>query len=118
MTPQTAPPSQGESLQAALASWASRAPVRRLEQLGIISTGLAAALLLLRASFWPGSAAALTLAALAGWGLLDRRRPQHPGRSWRVAEWLCAVSGTLFAILAGIGALFWVLSSGWSTVGG
>ena len=118
MTPETTSRGRPESLHAAVTGWAASAPQRRLEQLLIIALGLAAALLLLRLTFWPAAACAGTVATVAAWGLIDRRQQQHPTRGWRLAERLCVAVGTLLAITTGIGAMFLLLRAGWSTTGG
>jgi hypothetical protein len=118
MTPKEAFQSGDDSLHAAVTGWAAAAPIRRLEQLLIVTLGLAAVLLLLRLTLWPAAAASGTVATVAAWGLIDHRQQHHPGRKLRVAERICVSLGILLAILTGIGLMFWLLRAGWSTTGG
>lgn len=118
MTPDTASQGGNESLHAAVTGWAASAPIRRLEQLLIVTLGLAAALLLIRLAFWPAAAGSGTVATVAAWGLLDHRKQHHPGRGLHWAERICVTVGTLLAIITAIGVMFWLLRAGWSTTGG
>ncbi len=118
MTPDTTSHGGNDSLHTAMTGWAASAPIRRLERLLIVTLGLAAALLLLRLTFWPAAAASGTVATVAAWGLIDHRKEQHPGRTLRLAERICVAVGTLLAIITGIGVMFWLLRAGWSTTGG
>jgi hypothetical protein len=118
MTPETTSSGGTESLHAAVTGWAASAPQRRLEQLLIITLGLAAALLLLRLTFWPAAACSGTMATVAAWGLIDHRQQRHHTKGWRLAGRICVVVGTLLAIIAGIGAMFLLLRAGWSTATG
>jgi hypothetical protein len=98
--------------------WAATAPTRRLEQLLIVTLGLAAALLLIRLSLWPAAAGSAAVATVAAWGLIDHRQQRSPARGWRLAERVCVVFGMILAIVMAIGVMFWLLRSGWSTTGG
>ena len=118
MTPETTSQGSPESLHAALTGWAASAPQRRLEQLLIVTLGVAAALLLLRLTLWPAAAGAGTVATVAAWGLIDHRQQRHPAKGWRLAERICVLIGTLLAITTGIGVMFLLLRAGWSTTGG
>ena len=118
MIPQTVSQGGGESFHAAVTGWAATAPIRRLEQLLIVALGLAAGLLLTRLSFWPGAAGSGTVATVAAWGLIEHRQQRHAARGWKVAERVCVAIGTILAIITGIGLMFVLLRSGWSTTGG
>lgn len=118
MIPETTSQGGTESFHAALTGWAASAPIRRLEQLLIVSLGLAVALLLVGLRFWPVAAGAGTVATVAAWGLVDHRQQQHHTPGWRLAERLCVVLGTILAILTGIGVMIMLLRTGWSTTGG
>ena len=118
MIPETASQDGNASVHAAVTGWAASAPIRRLEQLLIVALGLAAGLLLTRLSFWPGAAGSGTVATVAAWGLIDHRLQRHATPGWRRAERLCVAIGIFLAIVTGIGVMFWLLRSGWSTTGG
>lgn len=100
---------QHPSLYDGLTGWASRAPQRLLG--GLVAAGIVAAGVILAVDWrrFPVSGLLLTVSAVAAWGLLEQRATAPHSALVATTQTILVVLGTVTAVVAGFGLLFWVM---------
>jgi hypothetical protein len=115
MTGETLPPgNQQESLYRFVTRVARSASDRQLWAALAGAVVVVVAIVLTGLERWPVAAIAGTCMTIALWALIEH----HPGgahpRAVSLLEQLLVVAGSLLAVLAAYGALFWVLGPRWN----
>ncbi|HEY8259464.1 MAG TPA: hypothetical protein VIG08_17530 [Gemmatimonadales bacterium] len=100
---------QHPSLYDGLTGWASHAHQRLL--IGLVAAGIVAAGVILVIDWRrvPISGLLLTVSAVAGWGLLEQRAATPHSALVAATQTILVVLGTIAAVIAGFGLLFWVM---------
>jgi hypothetical protein len=96
----------GDSIYSIIGRCALATATPYLVALLLLSAGSA---VLLRSLSWPLASLFITTAAICLWGLLERIFPEPRRIVVDVAEWILVVMGTIAAVLASFGILFWIL---------
>jgi hypothetical protein len=103
-----------ESLAAFIGRHARTATSRQLLTTLSAASAVAAAIILTGLQRWPLAALAGTVAVVALWGLtVHRPHPRHP-RAMSALALLWIVLGSILAVIAAFGLLFWVLGPSWN----
>lgn len=97
------------SLYEGLTQWASHARQRMLAALAATSLLIGSAVVVLDRRRAPVAGLMLIMATVACWGLLEQRAHVPHTTVVRVAQGLLVLLGTLGAVVAGLGLLFWVM---------
>lgn len=97
------------SLYDGLTNWASHAHQRVLAAITAMGLIAGGALLVYDVRRVPIAGLLLTMSAVAGWGLLEQRSATPHSPLIAATQKLLVVLGTIAAIIAGFGLLFWVM---------
>ena len=100
---------RNESLYQGITTWAAHADRPLLATMLILGLAGAPAVVLLDWRIWPAAALLITVSTVAAWGLIEQQVSSRRSFAVSAAQWLLVAVGTITAVLASFGLLFWLM---------
>lgn len=98
-----------ESIYTGVTRWAAQAESHLLQVMALAGVLGSLAVVLVDSSRWPVVTPMITMATIAGWGLLKRGEGQLPTRARRLLEAALVALGSLAAVVAAFALLVWIM---------